>query len=114
LNLTPDAHAVPLALVLIAQAACGAVVLRDVRVTTSSRQGRRYVVANLPRLPCSRLTKLTTAERAVALALVDGSSKGDIARERSTSIHTIGRQITGIFSKLDVKGRFELILRMSE
>jgi DNA-binding NarL/FixJ family response regulator len=114
LNLDADPSAVPLALVLIAQAACGAIVIRDARVTTSVHHGRRYAVANLPRPSKARLAKLTGAERAVALALVDGLSKSDIARERSTSIHTISQQVSGIFAKLGVRGRFELIRRMGE
>jgi DNA-binding NarL/FixJ family response regulator len=114
LNLPPCPCSIPLALVLITQAACGAIVLRDARVTASLRNGRRYSVANLARPPGTRLARLTDAERAVALGLVEGASKFDIARERSTSVNTIGRQISSVFSKLDVRGRFELIRRMSE
>jgi DNA-binding NarL/FixJ family response regulator len=114
LSLQPDPCTVPLALVLLAQAACGAIVLTDARVTTSVHHGRRYAVANLMRPSANRLGRLTEAERAVALALVEGSSKSEISQDRHTSIHTIGRQISGVFSKLDVKGRFELIRRMSE
>jgi DNA-binding NarL/FixJ family response regulator len=98
--------------VLIAQAVHGSIELHDARVTASVRQGRLHVVANLPRPPESQLGKLTTAEREVALALVDGYSKFDIANARSTSVHTIGRQVSSLFAKLNVKGRFDLICRM--
>jgi DNA-binding NarL/FixJ family response regulator len=114
LNLSSDPYSVPLALVLIAQAASGAIALRDAKVTTSLEHGRRYALANLPRPPVTRLAKLTAAERAVALAMVDGLSKDEIARSRSTSTHTIGRQISLVFSKLGVRGRFDLIRRLSE
>jgi DNA-binding NarL/FixJ family response regulator len=100
--------------VLVAQAACGIIELSDAAIAASTRQGRRYVVANLPRPPRSHLVKLTCAERDVALALVEGLTKVDIAHSRLTSVHTIGRQISSLFAKLDVKGRFDLIRRMCE
>jgi DNA-binding NarL/FixJ family response regulator len=113
LNLRGSSSTVPLAFVLIAQAASGAIALPDATITTVAREGQRYVVANLARPPQDHLASLTCAEREVALALVDGLSKLDVARARSTSINTIGRQVSSVFAKLDVKGRFELIRRMS-
>jgi DNA-binding NarL/FixJ family response regulator len=114
LGLQPSANAVPLALVLICQGARGAIHLSAPHVTSSVREGQRYVIASIARPPVTRLLSLTAAERDVALALVDGYSKFDIARARSTSIHTIGRQISSLFAKLNVKGRFDLICRMSQ
>jgi DNA-binding NarL/FixJ family response regulator len=114
LHLNPDPYTVPLALVIITQAAYGAVDIANARVTASVRHGVRYVVANISRPPCGALAKLTTAEREVALALLNGSPKSEIARVRLTSVNTIGRQVSSVFSKLNVKGRYELIRRMCD
>jgi DNA-binding CsgD family transcriptional regulator len=114
MNLVHAASSVPLALVQIGQAACGAIELRDARVTASIRQGVQYVVANVPRPPQTKFVSLTYAEREVALGLVDGLTKSEIAKNRGTSIHTIGRQISSLFAKLKVKGRFDLIRLLNE
>jgi len=113
LGLPPSAGAVPLALVLIGQGVRGAI-QSEPHVTTCVRGGQRYVIASVVRPPATRLSNLTPAEREVALALVDGLSKFDIARARSTSVNTIGRQVSSLFGKLNVRGRFDLICRMSQ
>ncbi len=114
LGLVPLANAVPLALVFIAQGARGAIHLTEPFFTASLRSEQRYVVVNIARPAATCLSDLTCAERAVALALADGQSKIDIARARCTSVHTIGRQVSSLFGKLNVKGRFDLIRRMSD
>ncbi len=53
--------------------------------------------------------KLTEAERAVAAGLVEGKSNLEIARARGTSPRTVANQIRGIFEKLGVRGRSELV-----
>ena len=58
------------------------------------------------------LSKLTPAERDIALYVVGGCSNAQIARLRHTSVRTIANQISSLFRKLDVRGRLELILRM--
>jgi DNA-binding NarL/FixJ family response regulator len=105
---------VPLALILLGQAASGAIVLVDAQVTMSLKEGRRSAIANIARPHDTSFAKLTDAERSIALGIVEGSSKREIARSRRTSLHTVGRQVSAVFAKLDVKGRFDLIRRMSE
>jgi DNA-binding NarL/FixJ family response regulator len=114
LGVAPSVNGVPLALILICQGAREAIRLSDPQITTSTLGGERYVIASVARPSETHLSDLTTAERAIALALVDGLSKFDIARARSTSVHTIGRQISSVFAKLNVKGRFDLICRMGQ
>jgi len=114
LGVSPSVNEVPLALVLICQAVRGAIHPSEPQITTSTWGGQRYLVASVARPSATHLSALTTAERAIALALVDGFTKFDIARARSTSVHTIGRQVSSVFAKLNVKGRFDLICRMSQ
>ena len=61
-----------------------------------------------PTLPPS----LSGAERAVALALLEGSSNSEIARARRTSVRTVANQIASIFQKLGVRSRSEAVLAM--
>ncbi len=60
----------------------------------------------------SVLSKLTPAERDIALYVVGGCSNAQIERLRHTSVRTIANQISSLFRKLAVRGRLELILRM--
>ena len=48
---------------------------------------------------------LTAAERSVAQLALRGYSNKDIARARSTSIHTVANQLRTIYDKLGVSGR---------
>jgi len=58
------------------------------------------------------LAALTPAEREVVLCVADGLSNAQIALCRRTSPRTIANQIAGVFRKLKVTGRLELVLRM--
>lgn len=51
---------------------------------------------------------LTTAERDVARAAIEGASDAAIARTRGTSARTVANQLRRIFEKLGVKSRGEL------
>jgi DNA-binding NarL/FixJ family response regulator len=58
------------------------------------------------------LSRLTAAERDIALHVVEGCSNAQIACLRDTSTRTIANQISSLFRKLEVQGRLELILRL--
>jgi DNA-binding NarL/FixJ family response regulator len=51
---------------------------------------------------------LTPAEHAVALAVANGASNAEVARQRGTSIHTVVNQLQQIYQKLGVRSRVEL------
>lgn len=53
-------------------------------------------------------TKLTEAERDVALAVARGLSNAEIAKGRGASPRTIANQVAAIMKKLGVSSRVEL------
>jgi DNA-binding NarL/FixJ family response regulator len=109
-----SARTASLPLVLLAQAAAGAVRTRHPRSASFKHQGSLCLVLSVPRPAASRMAQLTCAERAVAGMLIEGCSRPEIARRRGASVHTVGRQIHSIFSSLDVTGRYGLIRRAVE
>ena len=56
---------------------------------------------------------LTPAERAVAIAMLRGLSDRDIALARSSSRHTVSKQVSAIYKKLGVSSRVELAYKLS-
>lgn len=58
-----------------------------------------------------RPTRLTEAERDVALAVARGSSNAQIGRERNVSPRTVANQVAAIMKKLRVSSRAELAAR---
>ncbi|MET0794811.1 MAG: helix-turn-helix transcriptional regulator [Polyangiaceae bacterium] len=63
-------------------------------------------------IPLRRLTPphcLTDAEREVVLGVLSDKSNAEIARTRRTSINTVANQLRGVYQKLGVSGRSELI-----
>lgn len=58
-----------------------------------------------PALPAS----LSPAERAVALALLEGHSNAEIAEARGTSVRTVANQLASLFRKLGVGSRAEAV-----
>jgi len=111
LELSVSASAIPLSLVLLCQAACGDAVSNSARLTLLQHGDVGQVVASLA-WPERRLPELTDAEQDVAIALVAGLTKAEIAETRRTSVHTIGKQVSAVFAKVGVRGRFELVRRM--
>jgi DNA-binding CsgD family transcriptional regulator len=75
-------------------------------------EGEEFVLFSFPlpapSLPEPAAIRLTSAERAVALLLVEGASNEEIARRRNRSRHTVINQIGSIFRKLGVGSRAEL------
>jgi DNA-binding CsgD family transcriptional regulator len=65
---------------------------------------RAHMITQLRRKP-SRPGGLTPREVEVLQLLASGMSSGEIARELSLSIRTVGRHITNIYSKIGARGR---------
>jgi DNA-binding CsgD family transcriptional regulator len=70
-----------------------------------------YLVENEaePRLPAA----LSPSERAVTVLVLQGASNAQIAALRGTSARTVANQIAGIFRKLRVNSRGELMARLT-
>jgi DNA-binding NarL/FixJ family response regulator len=59
------------------------------------------------------LSELTSAEREVALLVLDGLTNAEIGVQRKTSPRTVANQVAAVFRKLGVHGRLELIRRLA-
>jgi DNA-binding NarL/FixJ family response regulator len=104
----------PLPLPIIVAAQCwasGAMPDLAARRATLFHDGSEFLVFSVPTPNLDGETLLTRAEREVAVALIEGQSRDGIALRRSTSSQTVACQLRGIFAKLDVKGRCDLIKR---
>ena len=109
LELTPGT--VPLPIVLAAQASLGMGPLPTARSAIFESQGRVCKVISVPRPDTTRMTGLTPAEQEVAAWIIEGCSRFEIARRRSTSVHTVARQFHAVFRGEQVTGRHALIRR---
>src|SRR5262249_52721967 len=87
-----------------------------------SREGALYglrfgpdqlLVAGLPLRAIDALAELTTAEREVLADVLRGCSNGEIALLRRRAARTIVNQVAGVFAKLGVHSRRELVARLS-
>lgn len=63
-------------------------------------------------LPEIRIEGLTDVEQQIVRRVVAGDTDAEIARERGTSVRTVGNQLAAIFRKLGVRGRSELVARV--
>lgn len=73
-------------------------------------EGDRIGVLALPGAGAGPVAEmLSAAERDVATHLIDGKSNAEIARARGTSPRTVANQIRGMFDKLGLSGRSELV-----
>lgn len=70
----------------------------------------RLLVVELPSLVAA--DELTEVERAIVERVVAGDTDAEIARTRGTSVRTVSNQLAGIFRKLGVRGRSELVARV--
>ena len=59
------------------------------------------------------LDGLTEAERDVVTGILRGESNGAIANRRGTHARTVANQVAGIFRKLGVRSRSELVARVT-
>ena len=69
------------------------------------------IASHIPALG-ERLGELPPAERAVALALLEGHTNASIARRRQTSERTVANQVASVFRRLGVSSRAELAARV--
>ena len=101
---------IPLPLIVAAQAwASKDSLAADARGFTFRRRGQHYFLIGVPRPDFSGVGGLTPAERDVASRCVEGQSKVEIARIRSTSLSTISCQIRSVYSKCKSTGRYALV-----
>ena len=107
-----DKAPLPLPLIVAAQCwASGETYDLGARTATLFHEESQFVVFSVSTPNLDGAALLTRAEREVAVALIEGRSRDAIARRRSTSSQTVACQLRGIFAKLDVKGRCDLIKR---
>ncbi|MFQ3787611.1 response regulator transcription factor [Halomonas sp. A29] len=64
-------------------------------------------------LPQESLTALTERERAVALAVAEGRSNKEVARQLDITERTVKAHLGAVFRKLGVRDRMQLVLRLS-
>jgi DNA-binding NarL/FixJ family response regulator len=99
-------------IVIAAQAwAMGREPALDARVATVEHGGSTFLLISVPRPRIPQGTPLTPAEREVAALLVDGGSRQEIALCRGSSVQTVASHVRGLFSKLEIVGRYALIRR---
>jgi DNA-binding CsgD family transcriptional regulator len=72
-------------------------------------EGDDYVLFEFPLPGIDLPSGLTPAERDVARRTIEGQSKGEIARARKTSVHTVTNQLRSIYQKLRISSRPELV-----
>jgi DNA-binding NarL/FixJ family response regulator len=105
---------VPLALVLAAQSAAGLVRIPKATSALFEQDGRPCLALTVARPATKYMATLTRAEQEVAQALIEGSTRSEIALRRTTSMFTVTRQFSSIFAALRVTGRCALIRRAAE
>lgn len=81
----------------------------DARLTPFRIESEELVVVSLPLDTQTDDTRLTTSESQIVSAIRDGRSNAEIARMRGTSVRTVANQVAGLFRKLGVASRVELI-----
>jgi DNA-binding NarL/FixJ family response regulator len=112
LDLTPDT--IPLALILAAQAAACGSSIAPARAAFFQAERQLYFVVSIARPELTHVVELTCAEQEVARWIVEGCSRVEIANRRKTSVYTVNRQFSRVFSALRITGRFALIRHASE
>jgi DNA-binding NarL/FixJ family response regulator len=100
---------VPLALVLAAQSSAGVARVPSARTAIFERGGQLALIVSVPRPVTVHMTTLTPAEQEVAQCLIEGDCRKEIARRRATSVHTVARQFSSVFTTLRIGGRYALI-----
>ena len=104
----------PLPLVLAAQSWAGIASVPSARTAIFERRGQLALIATVPRPVTAHMTSLTPAEQEVARCLIEGDCRTAIARRRETSVHTVARQFSSVFTSLRIGGRYALIRRAAE
>jgi DNA-binding CsgD family transcriptional regulator len=99
----------PLPLVLAAQSWAGIARVPRARTAIFEECGELALVVSVPRPVTAHMTTLTRAEQEVAKCLIEGDCRKEIARRRETSVHTVARQFSSVFTALRIGGRYALI-----
>jgi DNA-binding NarL/FixJ family response regulator len=105
---------VPLPLVLAAQNAARVVDTKTARRSLFEHEGHAFAVLSVPRPQIAGESGLTVSEQSIALQLVEGQSRHEIAASRSTSVQTVSCQLRAVFAKLRLTGRYGAIRRAAE
>ena len=85
------------------------------RATRMALAGDELVVFSFPADQAALealLGRLTSAERSVALRMLDGLSNREIAVARGTSARTVTKQVENVFRKVGVRSRAELAAKL--
>jgi DNA-binding NarL/FixJ family response regulator len=72
-----------------------------------------YLVLSYPLPPWELPCELTSAEQEIALAILAGRSRREVAVSRGTSVRTVSNLLSQVFRKLGVRSRIELAARLS-
>jgi DNA-binding NarL/FixJ family response regulator len=83
----------------------------DVKVMRFELADGEFAVVSFVGAPISLPAGLTSAERAIVAAVVEGRSNAEIARQRGTSPRTIANQMAAVYQKLKLSSRAELAAR---
>lgn len=109
LGVTCRSSELPIALVLLAQAASA-----GRKVTVSSGIGGGEVLVSFRRPDASLFSALTEAEAEVVSGLLEGLSQREIARARNARWRTVVNQLATARRKLPVTSRVELVHLLSD
>ncbi|PMR72930.1 response regulator transcription factor [Billgrantia endophytica] len=67
-----------------------------------------------PRIQGDGMAVLTERERAVALAVAEGQTNKEVARQLDITERTVKAHLGAVFRKLDIRDRMQLVLRLSQ
>lgn len=109
LGLGSQARRLPLPIVLLALHYARVVELGAPASGALVRHGTRYVVMSFRELDPNSLVALSKTERMVAAGFARGESYQAIAAGSGKSACTVGNQLSTIYKKLRLRGRYELI-----
>ena len=113
MGLTCRASSAPVILAMAVRAAtAGSPVAIPARVSEFEASGRRISVISTERPERQFPVDLSRGEVAVARLLAVGHSHAEIATLRKASVRTVANQLAGVFRKLGVSGRAELVDRL--
>jgi DNA-binding NarL/FixJ family response regulator len=81
-------------------------------LTRVSLAGEPLALGSYPVFAADALSRLTDAEREIAIALLRGDTNAEIARRRGSAVRTVANQVRAIFDKFDVHSRAELAVAL--
>jgi len=76
-------------------------------------ESEEYLVLHYPLRPWQLPCVLTTAEQEIALAILAGQRRSEVARARGSSVRTVSNLLSQVFRKLGVRSRIELAAHLS-